>query len=57
MALDEAVIKIAGTTQLLRAVDQHGVVLDVLVQSRRDARAARRFLRKILKRQGRVLAC
>src|SRR3982751_4366995 len=38
--LDEVVIKIAGTTHWLwRAVDQHGVVLDVLVQSRRDARA------------------
>src|SRR5437762_2288111 len=45
--LDEVVIKIAGTTHWLwRAVDQHGVVLDVLVQSRRDARAAKRLLRK-----------
>jgi putative transposase len=53
--LDEAVIKIAGTAHWLwRPVDQHGAVLDVLVQSRRDARGARRFLRKILERQGRV---
>src|SRR5258707_3772611 len=53
--LDEVVLKIAGTTHWLwRAVDQHGVVLDVLVQSRRDARAARHLLRKLLKRQGRV---
>src|SRR5690348_1250367 len=35
--LDEVVIKIAGKTHWLwRSVDQHGVVLDVLVQSRRD---------------------
>src|SRR5690349_14105097 len=39
--LDEVVITIAGTKHWLwRAVDQHGVVLDVLVQSRRDAAAA-----------------
>ena len=51
--LDEVVIKIAGTTHWLwRAVDQHGIVLDVLVQSRRDAKAAKRLLRKLLKRQG-----
>src|ERR1700741_1328342 len=51
--LDEVVIKIAGQTHWLwRAVDQHGVVLDVLVQSRRDAKAAKRLLRKLLKRQG-----
>jgi putative transposase len=29
-------------------------VLDVLVQSRRDKRAAKRLLRKLLKRQGRT---
>jgi putative transposase len=53
--LDEVVIKIAGKTHWLwRAVDQHGVVLDVLVQSRRDAQAAKRLLRKLLKRQGRA---
>ena len=51
--LDEVVIKIAGTTHWLwRAVDQHGIVLDVLVQNRRDAKAAKRLLRKLLKRQG-----
>ncbi|AKE01266.1 transposase (plasmid) [Rhodococcus erythropolis] len=32
-----------------RAVDQHGNVLDVLVQSRRNGNAARRFFRKLLK--------
>src|ERR671927_1210298 len=53
--LDEVVIKIAGKTHWLwRAVDQHGVVLDVLVQSRRDAQAAKRLLRKLLKRQRRA---
>jgi putative transposase len=53
--LDEVVITIAGTKHWLwRAVDQHGVVLDVLVQSRRDATAAKRLLRKLLKRQGRA---
>jgi putative transposase len=33
---------------------QHGVVLDVLVQSRRDKKAAKRLLRKLLKRQCRA---
>jgi putative transposase len=50
--LDEVVLKINGVTHWLwRAVDQAGLVLDVLVQSRRDARAAKRLLRKLLKRQ------
>jgi transposase-like protein len=35
---------------LWRAVDQDGVVLDVLVQSRRDKHAAKRLLRKLLKK-------
>ena len=53
--LDEVVITIAGTRhRLWRAVDQHGRVLDVLVQSRRDKRAAKRLLRKLLKKQGRA---
>jgi putative transposase len=30
-------------------VDQHGVVLDILVQARRDAQAAERFLKRLLK--------
>jgi putative transposase len=51
--LDEVVITIAGTKHWLwRAVDQHGIVLDVLVQRRRNAKAAKRLLRKLLKRQG-----
>src|SRR5687768_12978029 len=52
--LDEVVITIAGQKHWLwRAVDQDGLVLDVLVQSRRDRRAAKRLLRKLLKKQGR----
>src|SRR3954466_5556731 len=52
--LDEGEIKIAGKKHWLwRAVDQEGTVLDVLVQSRRDKRAAKRLLRKLLKKQGR----
>jgi len=42
------------STRLWRAVDQNGLVLDVLVQSRRDQRAAERLLRKLLKRQCRA---
>jgi putative transposase len=53
--LDEVLIKIAGVKHWLwRAVDQAGMVLDVLVQSRRDKRAAKRLLRKLLKRQCRA---
>src|SRR4051794_31692389 len=53
--LDEVMLKIAGKKHYLwRAVDQHGVVLDVLVQSRRDKKAAKRLLRKLLKRQCRA---
>ena len=53
--LDEVVIMIAGVKHWLwRAVDQTGIVLDVLVQSRRDQRAAKHLLRKLLKRQGRA---
>ena len=51
--LDEVVITIAGRKHWLwRAVDQHGLVLDILVQSRRNATAAKRLLRKLLKKQG-----
>jgi hypothetical protein len=42
--VDEVFITIAGKTHYLwRAVDQHGAVLDILVTSRRDAKAATRF--------------
>ena len=48
-------MKIAGVKHWLwRAVDQAGMVLDVLVQSRRGKRAAKRLLRKLLKRQCRA---
>ncbi len=53
--IDEVAIKIAGVQHWLwRAVDQTGMVLDVLVQRRRDERAAERLLRKLLKRQCRA---
>ncbi|MGF9762453.1 IS6 family transposase [Microvirga sp. 0TCS3.31] len=49
--LDEVVITIAGKRHWLwRAVDQDGFILDVLVQSRRDRKAAKRLLRKLLKK-------
>ena len=52
--LDEIAIKIAGKKHWLwRVVDQDGIVLDILVQSRRDKRAAKRLLRKLLKKQRR----
>jgi putative transposase len=48
-------ITINGKTHYLwRAVDQHGNVLDILVTSRRDTRAATRFFRKLLKGLGYV---
>lgn len=47
--LDEMFVKIAGRQMYLwRAVDTEGEVLDMLVQARRDKRAALRFLRKLL---------
>ena len=52
--LDELFVKIQGRQQYLRrAVDEDGDMLDILVQSRRNKRAAQRFFRKLLKRQGR----
>ena len=51
--LDEVVLKIAGRSfWLWRAVDQNGVVLDEILQSRRDKRAAKRLLVKLMKRWG-----
>src|SRR6266478_8515253 len=53
--LDEVVISIAGKKHWLwRAVDQDGFVLDILVQSGRDKKAAKRLFRKLLKKQGRA---
>jgi putative transposase len=48
--LDEVYLAINGQRHYLwRAVDRHGCVLDILVQPRRDKRAAKRFFRKPLK--------
>uniref|UniRef100_UPI00389940A6 IS6 family transposase n=1 Tax=Caballeronia mineralivorans TaxID=2010198 RepID=UPI00389940A6 len=53
--LDEVVVTINGRKHWLwRALDQHGAVLDVLAQSRRDRHAARRLMRKVLKKHGRA---
>jgi len=53
--LDELFVTIRGRCQYLwRAVDQDGEVIDILLQPRRDRHAAARFLRKLLKRSGRV---
>lgn len=51
--LDEVMVKIAGRAfWLWRAVDQKGVVLDEILQSRRDKRAAKRLLVRLIKRYG-----
>jgi putative transposase len=48
--LDEVFVRIRGKLHYLwRAVDQNGNVLDVLVRSRRNTKAAKRFFRKLLK--------
>ncbi len=49
--LDEVFLKINGAPYYLwRAVDQEGTVLDVVVQSRRNAAAAKRLMRKLMKK-------
>ena len=49
--MDEVFIKIGGRLQYLwRAVDQDGSVLDILVQSHRNKKAAARFFKKLLRR-------
>ena len=54
-SLDEVFIRIRGKQHYLwHAVDQEGNVLDILVQSRRRATAAKRFFRKLLKGLGYV---
>jgi len=46
--LDEVFIRIRGKLHyLLRAANQDGHVLDILVQSRRSAKAAKRLFRKL----------
>jgi len=51
--LDEVYTKINGRmVYLWRAVDEEGTVLDVVVQRRRNTKAALRLLRKLLKNHG-----
>ena len=50
---DEIYLKIAGRmVYLWRAVNSEGEVLDVLIQSRRNKRAALKLMRKLLKKYG-----
>ena len=42
-------LELMGASILWRAVDQDSEVLDILVQSRRDKKAAKKFFRKLLK--------
>lgn len=52
--LDEVAVRIHGRKcWLWRAVDQDGYVLDEIVQSRRNTKAAKRLLMRLLKKQGR----
>lgn len=47
--VDETYVKVAGVWRYVyRAVDEHGQVIDVLVSSRRDLAAARRFFTRVL---------
>ncbi len=51
--VDERFVNIQGRRHYLwRGVDQDGDVIDILVQRHRNARAAKRFFRKLLKGQG-----
>jgi len=51
--LDEVFVSINGKRMYLwRAVDSKGEVLDILVQSRRNRKAALKLMRKLLKKQG-----
>src|SRR2546425_10355432 len=51
--LDEVFVRINGKQHYLwRAVDQDGDVIDILLQPRRDQRAAGRFFRRLLRGQG-----
>jgi len=47
--LDEMRVVVGGVVQWLwRAVNEHGEVLDVLLQKHRDTRAAKRFFRRLI---------
>jgi len=49
--IDEVFVKIQGKQHYLwRAVDQDGEVVDVFLQKRRDARAAKRFFKRLLRK-------
>ncbi|KZL04994.1 Integrase core domain protein [Pseudovibrio sp. Ad26] len=51
--LDEVVISIQGMRRYLwRAVDQDGYILDEILQKRRNTKAAKRLLTRLLKQQG-----
>jgi len=51
--LDEMFVSIGGRRMYLwRAVDSEGEVLEIPVQPRRDKRAAKKLLRKLLRKQG-----
>jgi putative transposase len=53
--LDEVVISIQGKRRYLwRAVDQDGDLIEILVQKRKDTKAAKRFFRKVLRSQAHV---
>src|SRR3712207_6369962 len=51
--LDEMCVRVGGKQMYLwRAVDAEGEVLDVLLQPKRNTKAARRLMRKLLKKHG-----
>lgn len=51
--LDEVVVTIGGRKHWVwRAVDQDGYVLDEIIQIRRNTKAAKRLLRRLIKKQG-----
>jgi transposase-like protein len=51
--LDEMCVRVGGKQMYLwRAMDAEGEVLDVLLQAKRDTKAARKLMRKLLKKQG-----
>jgi putative transposase len=53
--LDEMFVRVGGKQMYLwRAVDAEGEVLEVVLQAKRDTKAARKLMRKLLKKQGMV---
>jgi putative transposase len=54
--LDEVVVSIQGKRRYLwRAVDQDSDLIEILVQKRKDTKAAKRFFRKALRSQAHVI--